>query len=156
MAFTGFASVFLSAVNPFLKGIGEDRLLLKLSFCRAILTISVILSVTFYCKEVVAVAYSVGFVQFLMLLITCSILCSKVKDGFLFVFIEFKGVIAGFLFLFIISVPVNQFVSSYFDSIVSSAVISGFIVFITTLLFLPIIAKSDWLVVKAWLKVKFR
>ncbi|NRA16444.1 MAG: oligosaccharide flippase family protein [Oceanospirillaceae bacterium] len=155
MALTGFLGVFLSALYPVLKGIGEDKLLLKLSLLRAILTVFFVFSVALYSGELVSVAYSIVLVQLLMVLITVSILCKQVNDGFLSIIAEFKGVIRGFITLFIISRPINQIVVSYFDSIVVSALISGFIVLFTTLLFFPIMARSDWLVVKSWFKVKF-
>lgn len=157
MALIGFLGAFLCGIYPFLKGIGEDRMVLRLSCIRAILTlVSVWLTVRFDGVEVVSVAYSMLFVQLLMLVISVGVLCIKVSGGFLTILSEFKGVFFVLLAMVFLSLPVNIFINGYIDSLVLSAIVSGFLVLIITLLGFPIIARKDWLLIQTWLKVKYR
>ncbi|WP_299199321.1 oligosaccharide flippase family protein [uncultured Amphritea sp.] len=155
MTVFGFIGVFLSAVYPFLKGIGEDRLVLKLSLYRAILTLLFVYIVAELDGDIVFVTYTLAIVQLLMLLITVSKLSTKVNSGLSSIIFEFKGVTIGFITLLSLSWPVNEFFSFYFESMVLSSIFSGFIVLLVTILILPLLAKNDWLLMKSWLKVKF-
>jgi O-antigen/teichoic acid export membrane protein len=146
----------LSVLYPFLKGVGEDKLVLHLSCLRTVLTatflsLSIILS-----QDVIYIAYSLVLVQIIMLVVVLVGVCNKSDYSFGLIINQFKGIVFVFLCVLLLSWPVNFIVEMQFGSIILQGVVSGSVLLIAAALLTPFLARKDWLQARHWLEVKLK
>ena len=146
----------LSVLYPFLKGVGEDKLVLHLSCLRTVLTVTCLSLSIMLSQDVIYIAYALVLVQIIMLVVVLVGVFNKTDYSFRLIVNQFKGIVFVFLGVLLLSLPVSLIVEMQFDSIVLKGIVSGCVLLIVTALLTPLLARKDWLQARHWLKIKLR